>query len=40
MDAFLTRTGDPRLVGDGEIFETYPRYSKHRQFPVPDWAKE
>lgn len=40
MDRFLTQTGDPRLVGDGEIFETYPRYSRHRQFPKPDWATE
>lgn len=39
MNAFLTATGDPRLVGDGEIFETYPRYSKHRTFPKPDWAE-
>ena len=39
MDQFLTETGDPRLVADGEIFETYPRYSKIRQFPKPDWAK-
>lgn len=39
MDAFLTETGDPRLVGDGGIFETYPRYSRHRKFPKPDWAE-
>jgi N-sulfoglucosamine sulfohydrolase len=39
MDRFLTDTGDPRLVGDGEIFETYPRYSKIRAFPKPDWAE-
>lgn len=39
MDEYLTETGDPRLVGDGEIFETYPRYSRHRFFPKPDWAE-
>ncbi len=36
MDAYLRETGDPRMVGDGEIFETYPRYSKHRTFPKPE----
>lgn len=34
LDAQLTATGDPRAVGDGEIFETYPRYSAHRKFPA------
>ncbi len=36
MTDFLTQTGDPRLVGDGEIFETYKRYGKHRKFPRPE----
>ena len=36
LESFLTKTGDPRLVGDGEIFETYKRYGKHRTFPVPE----
>jgi hypothetical protein len=27
---------DPRVLGDGEIFETYPRYSPIRRFPTPD----
>ena len=40
MDEFLTKTGDPRLVGDGEIFETYQRYGKHRTFPTPDWVTD
>ena len=36
LESFLTETGDPRLVGDGEIFETYKRYGKHRTFPKPE----
>lgn len=39
MMEFLKGTGDPRALGQGEIFESYPRYSKHRYFPEPDWAK-
>jgi N-sulfoglucosamine sulfohydrolase len=35
LDAHLTATGDPRATGNGEIFETYPRYSEHRKFPHP-----
>ena len=37
----LTKTGDPRVVASdsGDIFETYPRYSKLRWFPTPAWAK-
>ena len=30
---FLRRTGDPRAGPDGEIFETYKRYSHIRTFP-------
>ena len=29
------RTGDPRVTGDGDIWETYPRYSAIRRFPKP-----
>ncbi len=32
---YLRKTGDPRVVGDGEIFETYERYSPIRKFPPP-----
>lgn len=40
MEAFLTKTGDPRLTGENpDIFETYKRYSHIRDFPKPDWAK-
>lgn len=39
---YLRQTGDPRVVGvdGGDIFETYPRYSKLRWFLTPRWAKE
>lgn len=36
MDKYLKKTDDPRLVGDGEIFETYKRYSGIRTFPKPE----
>lgn len=39
LDRFLQETGDPRATGNGEIFETYPRYSEHRKFPAPDSAE-
>jgi uncharacterized sulfatase len=32
----LRVTGDPRILDGGEIYETYPRYSKIRTFPPPD----
>lgn len=37
---YLTATADPRVVGNGDVWETYPRVSGLRWFPVPDWAKE
>jgi uncharacterized sulfatase len=40
LDAYLKETGDPRVTGNGDIFETYPRYSPVRWFPTPDWAVE
>ena len=40
MEEYLGKTGDPRVVGDGEIFETYRRYGKHRVFPEPDWVHD
>lgn len=39
LEAYLLETGDPRM-SDGDIFETYKRYSPLRSFPTPDWAKE
>ncbi len=38
MQAYLTQTGDPRVTGNGDIWEIYPRYSRLRMFPKPDWA--
>ncbi len=35
MKAYLTRTGDPRVIDGGDIFETYRRYSRIRKFPAP-----
>jgi len=29
----LTEQGDPRLLGRGDIFESYPRYNRMRNFP-------
>jgi uncharacterized sulfatase len=40
LDDYLKQTGDPRVTGSGDIFETYPRYSPLRWFPVPDWAEK
>ena len=30
--------GDPRMLGNGDIWESYPRYSRLRMFPEPDWV--
>ncbi|MCC9644911.1 sulfatase [Rhodopirellula sp. JC740] len=42
LNDYLTKTGDPRAVSDneGDVWETYPRYSGLRWFPVPNWAKQ
>jgi len=37
---YLEETGDARVTGNGDIWETYPRVSHLRWFPKPDWAKE
>lgn len=36
LEEVLRRTGDARILDGGEIWETYPRYSKIREFPKPD----
>jgi len=36
LTTYLKRTGDPRMVSDGDIWETYRRYSPIRKFPPPD----
>jgi N-sulfoglucosamine sulfohydrolase len=33
LERVLTEQGDPRMLGYGDIFESYPRYMKMRQFP-------
>ena len=38
--AHLTATQDPRVLDGGDIWETYPRYSRLREFPIPSWAIE
>lgn len=38
LGGYLMETGDPRVWGNGDIYEQYIRYSPLRQFPVPDWA--
>lgn len=35
----LKATDDPRVGDNGDIWETYPRVSALRWFPVPDWAE-
>jgi uncharacterized sulfatase len=37
---YLEQTGDPRIAGNGDVWETYPRYSPLRWFPTPEWALE
>jgi len=32
---YLMQTGDPRVTGHGDIWETYPRYGPIRNFPPP-----
>jgi N-sulfoglucosamine sulfohydrolase len=32
---YLKQTGDPRVVANGDIWETHPRYSPIRKFPPP-----
>lgn len=39
LNACLTETEDPRIIDGGEIWESYPRYSRIRSFPPPDDSK-
>jgi uncharacterized sulfatase len=32
LEEYLKKTGDPRILGNGDIFESYPRYSPIRKF--------
>jgi uncharacterized sulfatase len=36
LEAYLRASGDPRMVGDGEVFESYRRYARIRRFPPPN----
>jgi N-sulfoglucosamine sulfohydrolase len=40
LHRYLHDTGDARVKGKGDVWETYPRVSSIRWFPTPDWAKE
>ncbi len=35
LENYLRETGDPRVLGNGDIWETYERYSPIRNFPEP-----
>ncbi|MDT0642758.1 sulfatase [Zunongwangia sp. F363] len=39
LGGYLMQTNDPRVTGNGDIFETYVRYSSIREFPKPDWLE-
>jgi uncharacterized sulfatase len=36
LDRYLRESGDPRATGNGDVWETYRRYSPIRKFPPPD----
>ncbi len=38
LEAYLTFTGDPRMTGNGDVWEGYKRYSAVRTFPEPPRA--
>ena len=38
LNSFLRSTNDPRIMGNGDIFESYPRVSRLRQFPQAYWV--
>ncbi len=39
LNKYLKESGDPRMNGNGDIWEKYKRYSRIRSFPEPEWAK-
>jgi N-sulfoglucosamine sulfohydrolase len=39
LGAYLMETEDPRVTGNGDIYESYIRYSPIRQFPAPDGSE-
>jgi uncharacterized sulfatase len=40
LGAYLMETSDPRVTGNGDVYEAYVRYSPIRKFPEPDWLKD
>lgn len=40
LNSFLKETEDPRVLDGGDVFESYRRYSRIRDFPQPEWARE
>ncbi|MGH7129098.1 MAG: sulfatase family protein, partial [Planctomycetaceae bacterium] len=36
LEEYLRKTGDPRVLDGGEVFESYKRYSPIRTFPAPE----
>jgi len=40
LESRLKETEDPRVMGKGDIWEEYIRYSPIRSFPEPDWKKD
>lgn len=36
----LLETGDPRILDNGDVWESYIRYSPIRNFPIPDWVSD
>jgi uncharacterized sulfatase len=40
LDGYLKQTGDTRMGEEGDVWETYPRYSPLRWFPTPEWARQ
>jgi len=36
----LEMTNDPRVMGNGDVWEEYVRYSPIRNFPEPDWKND
>jgi uncharacterized sulfatase len=40
LDERLLATKDPRVMGNGDIWEEYIRFSPIRDFPEPDWKTD
>lgn len=41
LGGYLMQTGDPRVTGNGDVYESYKRYILPvRKFPVPEWVGE